>query len=94
MINFRNLAGAALLGVASLTIAIAPANAAACRGPNGRFVKCGAPAAKSVAAKPRAMAKSTASTPVRTAVLKHRAAVATPAKAATKPAAHAAPKKG
>ena len=57
MINFRKVAGAALLGLASLTVVIAPANAASCRNAAGHYTKCvkaPAPApAHKVAAAPR-----------------------------------------
>lgn len=108
MMTFRNLAGAALLGLASLTIAVGPANAAACRGPNGRFIKCATSAAlpaKSAAkrtalaipAKPRSMAQTATPVRIQTAAVRHRAApktAAVHAKTGAKPITTVAPKKG
>jgi hypothetical protein len=104
MMNVRNFASAGLLGLASLTVAIAPANAAACRGPTGRFIKCDTSAAlpaktaaprtaMTTSAKPRAMAQAAAPARVQTATATHRAVPKTvlfPVKATATPAKTAA----
>jgi hypothetical protein len=93
MTTFRNLTRATLLGLTSLTVAIAPAIAAPCRGPNGRFIKCSMSAALS--AKP--VVTHTALPPVKTAGVSHNTVTKTAVvdtKAGTKAVTTVAPKKG
>jgi hypothetical protein len=47
---FQRISTAAILGVSMLSLAIAPANAAACRDAHGRFTKC--PASTTAVARP------------------------------------------